>query len=493
MRIFGFTISRTKALPALSSVSGSRSWWPLIREMSAGAWQRNEEVRVDSVLSNPTLYACVTLIAGDIAKLRLKLVALDDDGIWNETTSPAFSPVLRRPNHYQSRIDFVEWWLIAKLLHGNAYVLKARDGRGVVQALHVLDPNRVMPLVAPDGSVFYQLHQDELSGTGQAVVVPAREVIHDRICPLFHSLVGVSPIYAAGYSALQGLTIRDRSSKFFANGSKPGGVLTAPGPISKDTADRMKEYWEREFSGDNTGKIAVLGDNLKYEAMAISAEQSQLVEQLKLTDEDVAKCFHMPRHKVGIGPDPATYTNIAALNQQYYADCLQKHIEKLEAALDKGLELQAVEGRTLGVEFDRDDLFQMDNDTRMGIAERGVKAAIFSPNEARKLFDMRPAKGGESPMLQQQMFSLEALAERDDKDPFVQPTAPPPAVPPGGAAADGVGPGKSAERGIDGFAFQTRLAALVAKQARENAERPLMLDGAGSQDILSKEGARDVA
>ena len=39
---------------------------------------------------------------------------------------------------------------------------------------------------------------------------------------------------------------------------------------------------------------AILGDGLKYEAMAVTAEDSQLVEQLRMTDEDIAKCFHMP-------------------------------------------------------------------------------------------------------------------------------------------------------------------------------------------------------
>jgi len=38
---------------------------------------------------------------------------------------------------------------------------------------------------------------------GKNVVVPAREIIHDVMCPLFHPLIGVSPIYAAGYPAMQ--------------------------------------------------------------------------------------------------------------------------------------------------------------------------------------------------------------------------------------------------------------------------------------------------
>lgn len=420
MDIFGLTIARTKTLElqqkavlsGLGGISGSRGWWPLIREMSAGAWQRNEDVEIDTALSNPTLFATVTLIAGDISKTRPMLVEQDANGIWTEVENPAFSPVLRKPNHYQTRIEFFEWWMLSKLVHGNMYALKARDGRSVVRGLYILDPCRVKPLVSPDGSVFYQLVEDELAQVHESVVVPAREIIHDVCCPLFHPLCGVSPIYAAGWPAIQGLVIRKAQEKFFSNGSRPGGVLSAPGSISKDTAERLKETWETNFTGDNMGKIAVLGDGLKYEAMAMTAEQSQLVEQLRMTDEDIAKCFHMPRHKVGIGPDP-TYNNIEALNQQYYTDCLQKHIEKIELKLDEGLGLTSLVGQRLGVEFDLDGLLRMDTMTKLNAAEKAVKSGLAVNEVRRRYHDAGPVEGGEQPFLQEQNWPIRLLAARE--------------------------------------------------------------------------------
>src|SRR4029450_11320664 len=101
------------------------------------------------------VWACVTLIAADIAKLWINLVTYDDQGIATVTESPAFSPVLRKPNHFQTRVKFVEHWQIAKLQTGNTYVLKERDARGVVVALYVLDPGRVQVLGAPSGDIFY--------------------------------------------------------------------------------------------------------------------------------------------------------------------------------------------------------------------------------------------------------------------------------------------------------------------------------------------------
>jgi len=428
VQFLGFTLARTKSLQ-LSSLSGRGGWWNVIRESFTGAWQTNVEVRADNVLTYSAVFACVTLIASDIAKLCLRLVEQDAHGIWNPTESPSFSPVLRKPNRYQTRIKFIEQWMVSKLIHGNTYVLKQRDQRGVVVALYILDPTRVTPLVSTDGGVYYELRRDDLSGQSQdTVTVPAKEVIHDTMVCLFHPLIGVSPIYACGIAALQGLAIQSNSNKFFSNGSQPGGILTAPGNINDETALRLKAKFDTEFGGDNVGKVAVLGDGLKYEAMSVNAVDSQLIEQLKWTAETVCSCFHVQPYMIGVGPPPP-YANVEPLLQQYYAQALQNPIECLELCLDEGLEVQKVQGHIYGTEFDLDDLFRMDTVTRTTAAAAAMTSGM-SPNEVRfKYHDKGPVKGGDTPYMQQQMYSIAALADRDADKPFSKPPVAAPPVP----------------------------------------------------------------
>ena len=430
MQIGPFTIARTKALTLRPLSAGTGSWWPIIRESFTGAWQQNVEVRAQDVLTYSAVYACVSLIAGDIAKLCLRLVEQDTHGIWNTATSNAFSPVIRRPNRYQNRIKFVEQWITSKLTQGNTYVLKQRDQRGVVSALYLLDPSRVTPLVTPDGAVYYQIRRDDLAEVSQeTITVPAREIIHDLMCALWHPLIGVTPIYACGVAALQGISIQSNSKKFFANGSNPSGFLTAPGVISQETAARLKTYWETNFSGDNVGKVAVGGDGLKYEPFTMTAVDAQLIEQLKWTAETVCSAFHVPAYMIGVGPPPP-YANIEPLLQQYYAQALQTLIESFELCLDEGLELDKVQGHTYGTEFDLDDLFRMDTATKTTAAREAIGSGGMSPNEARyKYFDLGPVTGGDTPYMQQQQYSLAALATRDANDPFAKPTPAVPALP----------------------------------------------------------------
>lgn len=419
MKIFGLTISREEK--ALESVGTGRGWWPIIRESFTGAWQRNITIRQEDVLSFHAVFACQTLIASDISKLRIKIVEQDDDGIWTEKRRSQYAPVLRNPNGYQNRIQFMEAWVLSKLQRGNTYVLKVRDRRNMVSAMHVLNPDLVMPLVSDSGEVFYELQSDNLSGLKERTVVPAREIIHDRFNCFYHPLVGLSPIYANGLAATQGRSIQTNSTLLFQNGARPGGVLTAPGKISDEIALRLKTYWDENFTGENSGKTAVLGDGLKYEAMAIKAVDNQLVEQLRWSAEVVCSTYHVPAYKIGAGPMP-TVANVQSLNVEYYSQCLQILMESIELCLDEGL----ATGETVGTEFDLDGLLRMDTLAQLDAVTKMKGVATL--DEQRRKLDFAPLpEGGATVYLQQQDHSLAAIAARDAQ--LIDEANNPPALP----------------------------------------------------------------
>lgn len=400
---------------SLTPVDSSQGWIPLVQESYLGAFQANETLSLQDALAHPTVYACITQIASDIGKLRLRLME-NNQGIWSEISRPAYSPVLRKPNHFQTRQKFIENWLISKLTYGNTYVLKIRDERRVVQALYILDPAKTEPLVADNGEVFYRTRKNNLSRVMDDVTIPASEIMHDRTECLFHPLVGVPPLYAASLATTQGLAMQRNSARFFQNNSQPGGILTAPGHIKKETADRIKENWTENYTGDNSGKLAVLGDGLKYEPMAVTAKDATLVEQLGWSDEKICSVYKVPPYKVHVGPAP-TFQQSETLDRKYYSDCLQRDIESIESMFDEGLSLPS----KYGTEFDLEDLMRMDFNLRISTYGEAVKTGLYAPNEGRKKLNMPPMKGGDTPYLQQQNYSLAALDDRDRNNPFEKP------------------------------------------------------------------------
>ncbi|MFU7071312.1 phage portal protein [Pseudomonas aeruginosa] len=391
---------------SLSNVPVSRGWWPLIREPFTGAWQRNKEERIDTLLQYPTLYACVSRIATDIGKMPFSLKAKNSNGIWEVIESPAFSPVLRKPNHYQTAQQFREHWSLSKKTQGNTYALKGRDMRGVVIGLFILDPCRVMPLVSDSGEVFYQLYTDNLNllPDGETdLIVPATEIIHDRcICP-FHPLIGLPPIAAAYWPALKNMRILRSSSEFFANNAQPSGILSAPGAISDGTADRLRAYWNENFTGTNAGKVAVVGDGLQFVSLASKSVDSQMVEQLRYSDEQICQPFGIPPFKVGLGSIPAGL-GVDAINQLYYDDALQADIQAMECLLSEGLNTYPYK-----VDLDESVLMRMDAGKKADYHKTLIDGSIETINDARLAFNLAPLNGGDIVYMQMQDMPLDQV------------------------------------------------------------------------------------
>lgn len=399
-----FSKKEKQISPVSSSVRGG--WFPWrVLEPFTGAWQRNIEYKRKDVLCYHAVFACITLIASDISKLGIRLVR-DENGIWVQVPFDKYK-VLEKPNSYQNRIQFFESWLLSKLIRGNAYIYKEMSG-GRVVAMHVLHPDLVLPLVTDDGDVFYQLGQDNIAGISElGITVPASAIIHDRFNCMFHPLVGLSPLFASGLPAYMGMKILENSSKLFQNGSRPSGILTVPEAISKERAAELSEMWEAKYGGENYGKTAILGGDLKYQPLTMKADEAQLVEQLRLTAEQVCSTLHVPPYKIGVGTAPS-YNNVQALNLEYYNSALHRLIEDVELCLDEGLEIE--DGK--GTEFCLDDLLRMDTKAQVETLGAGVDKAIFAPNEARKRMNLKRVDGGDMPLLQQQMWPINILADR---------------------------------------------------------------------------------
>lgn len=408
LAVLSAAVAPRGAEKALNYPDSRGGWWPVVREAATGNWQRNITLTNDQAMAFPAVFSCHTLICSDVSKLRCKLVRLED-GVWLEVTNPAYSPVLRKPNGYQTRVQFFESWMNSKLSRGNTYVLKQRDGRGVVTALYVLHPDRVQPLVSDDGQVFYRLDTDNLAAIKETqVILPAREIIHDRFNCLFHPLVGISPLYAALLAATQGTNIQQANSNLAANGVRPSALISYPDRVPPEDAVRIKETWESQYGGAaGASKLAILGDGAKFEALTMTSDEAQLIEQLKFTAQMVCSAYHVPSFKVGMG-DPPPYANVQALNVQYYSECVQKHLEDMEACLDEGL---GMDGVTIGTEFDVDNLLRMDSLGQMEVIEKSKN--VLTLDERRQRLSAPKIEGGGTVYLQQQDHSIEAIAARD--------------------------------------------------------------------------------
>lgn len=392
----------------MSPVGSNTSWRVL--EPFMGAWQRNIELNREDLLSFHAVFACISIISKDIGKLPLELRA-KKDGVWVKVKDKKF-PFFEKPNHFQTMQQFLEYYMISKETRGNTYVLKLRNFKGDIEQLIVLNPDNVTPLISDAGDVFYRIGIDKLAKQEEAIILPASEIIHDRWNCLYHPLVGISPILACGLAGAQGVAIQKYGAKFFKNNGRPSGILSMPGKISEEDAQRIKEAWDQNYSGENVGKTAVMGGDVKYIAMAMPAADAQMIEQHKWSAEICCSVFNVPPWKIGIGSIPQGQ-KVEDMERIYLNSCLQSPIEAIENCFDDAFNL-----KDFGYEvfLDLSTLLRMDSVSQMNFYSLGVQRGIFAPNEARAVFNYMPKTGGDTPYMQQQNFSLEAISKRDSKD-----------------------------------------------------------------------------
>src|SRR5690606_17271728 len=145
---------------------------------------------------------------------------------------------------------------------------------------------------------------------------------------------------------------------------------------------------------------------------AMKSADSQLVEQMRYSDEQICQPFGIPPFKIGIGSIPAGM-KVDDINQLYYSDALQAHIEAMENLLDEGLRI----GRPEGVELDLEPLLRMDEGKRAEVATKLVGGGIETANEGRARFSRSPLVGGDTVYMQQQDFPLDQVRKNKIVDP----------------------------------------------------------------------------
>ena len=392
---------RSRLAALLTPASGGGSWWPVVREPYTGAWQNNDPLTTANALATPSVFAVVSRISSDIGKIAPPLLLeRDAQGFWSETTNPAYSPVLRKPNHYQTAQQFHEQVASSLLLFGNAYLLKHRDDRGVVNAVVCLDPCRVKVLVAPDASVYYELQSNDLAGLPsetEPIIAPAREIIHVPWNCFQHPLMGMSPLAALAGVVNQAQAIQSSSTGYFADGGRTPFALLAPTKVDDASAARLLER-AKKFRTSGT-MILELGMDIK--PIESSAADMQLIAQLGWTQGTICEAFGMPVSIIDSTKQPP-YANAEASQLQYISNGLQPHMTAIATGWTEGLGLPL----SLKVEFDDTLLTWMDTATRTTAAKTSI-AAGMSVNEVRDTYHgLPPVPGGELPYLQQQYIPI---------------------------------------------------------------------------------------
>lgn len=333
---------------------------------------------------------------------------LSNNGRERVTTSALYR-ILRAPNTYQSISDFmlnVVWSLFAD---GNSYCLALRNDRFEVSELHLCHPSACGVRVAETGEVFYDLGGnpviDRLLGINRSLetlIVPARDVWHMRLKTPRHPLIGETPLMAAAPQMAAGNAALAQQVQFYLNQARPSFVLTTDIQLTQQQADDLRERWNKQAQGLNTGGTPILGWGLKPNPITVSAVDSQLAEVMKLNDQAIANVFRVPLQILGIGSLP--FSSTEALMNFWLATGLNFVFNHLEESLGRFFGLKGVPDEY--VEFDFSALLRPLKTDRIEAQIKAIKGGLSTINEERADDEKPKVEGGDQIRVQQQDVPL---------------------------------------------------------------------------------------
>ena len=372
-----------------------------------------------SAMQMTAVYSCVRILAEAIAGLPLHLYRYTDEGSKEKALDhPLYLLLHDEPNPEMSSFVFRETLMTHLLLWGNAYAQIIRNGKGEVVALYPLMPNKMTVDRDPEGHLYYQYNRssDEAIKPSQTVILQPRDVLH--IPGLgFDGLVGYSPIAMAKNAIGLAIATEEYGAKFFANGAAPSGVLEHPGTI-KDP-QRVRDAWQSQFGGSsNSGKVAVLEEDMKYTPISIAPEQAQFLETRKFQINEIARIFRVPPHMVG-DLEKSSFSNIEQQSLEFVKYTLDPWVIRWEQSLQRALIRQDEKARYF-VKFNLEGLLRGDYQSRMTGYATARQNGWMSANDIRELenLDRIPAEdGGDLYLINGNMLPLQmagAFANTED-------------------------------------------------------------------------------
>lgn len=289
-------------------------------------------VNQETALKIAAFHACVRVIAETIGSLPLKVYESVPEGSRVAAGHPLQTLLRRRPNSWQTSMEFREMLTAYCLMRGNAYafILQGQNvltGAKYIRELIPLNPDRMSVKQNPDFSLTYQY----IRADGQAMEYRQDQIFHLRGMTL-DGFTGVSLIAYARETLGKSLGMQEYSAKLFANNAQPGLVLSKDGRLSDDAQKRLKE----QFKGKDVHKTMILEEGLKAERLSFSAEDTQFIETVKLNRSEIAGLCRVPPHKIG-DLDRATFSNMEEQNLSFVTDCVRPWAVRWEQALGRDL------------------------------------------------------------------------------------------------------------------------------------------------------------
>jgi HK97 family phage portal protein len=362
-------------------------------------------VSFDSAMQVSAWWAGVRILAETVASLPLVMYRFENGRRVVADRHPLWRVLAKKPNRYQTKVEFFETLMLNLVCHGNAYCLIQRSGGQVVGLLPLMTAQMETRLL-DDGTVVHAYSHDE-----QTDVLAAENVWHLKL--MGNGVIGLSPMDHARNALGIAQAAETRASRLFRNGGKPTGVLTIDKVLTKEQRDAVKRSFS-ELAEGNGDELIVLEAGFAYSQVSLSPEDMELLNTRRFQIEDVARFLGVPSVLINDTAGSTTWgSGIQQIIEGWYKLGLRASLEKIEGSAMLHL-LSDADQRVYEIEFDFDALLRADPLARYQANQAAISSGQLTPNEARTNEGRQPLAGGDELLVQGALVPLSRIGNTQE-------------------------------------------------------------------------------
>ena len=359
----------------------------------------------DIALQISTVYACARLLAGTVSSLPLMVFKEDSRGNRKVDRGSRLWTILHdQPNSVMTASDFWQAMILQWALRGNAYAQIMRDSVGDVISLWPLSSDQMTVFSDKQtGRLVYQYVRDSVTYD-----LTPDQVLH--IKDIGTGILGFSKLEFMGSSVQEAMATQKYTMQNAQNFGRPSGILTVDHVLDRkkgqaDAVGRALGSFKSE-----SGKLIVLEADMKFQQVALTPEQSQLLESRKYGVEEICRWFGVPPVLIGASGATTWGSGIAEIVSGFHKFTLNPLLKSIEQALESRI-LRSEERGSVVIEFNLDAFFRGDLQSRYAAYATAVQNGFKTRNEVRALENDPPISGGDTPTAQTNLAPLDKLGE----------------------------------------------------------------------------------
>tara|TARA_R110000744_G_scaffold4042_3_gene14925 strand:+ start:666 stop:1886 length:1221 start_codon:yes stop_codon:yes gene_type:complete len=345
-------------------------------------------VNQDTSLTYSAVFACVRVLSESVASLPIDIIKDVNGDKTVDKDHPVYKLLAQRPNNYMTSFTWRQILMTNLVLNGNSYFNIIRDTSARPVSLEYI-PSENVDVKLQGGEIFYEIKE---GGDGFGPTVESKIIKHDDMLHFqglsYDGIKGRSVIETHRDSFGLSIAANKYGGAYYGNASSPSGILSHPGKLSKEAADRLKFSWNSSYGNGpmNAHKTAILEEGMSFKPVSMNPEDADFLNTRKFQVTEIARIFRVPPHMIG-DLDRATFTNIEQQGIDFLTHTLRPYLINLEEELERKL-FRENEQDTYKIMFNANGMLRGDSEARAKFYKDMSSIGVLSINDIRRMENM---------------------------------------------------------------------------------------------------------